>query len=155
MKKEKTGLSLPKMILVGVIIAVLGIGGGALGSLLTSEQAMAFIKPSEEEEKIEYTSVPYSEFLINLKPLGHNDKSFLRIEFTFSVVGEENVALLAAEEAKARDTVISLLRKKTSETIFSETDGNLSIKHEVKDQLNQLLGGSIIEEVFVTDMVMQ
>lgn len=155
MKKEQTGLSIPKIILVGVVIAVLGIGGGALGSLLTSEQAMAFIQQSEKEEKIEYTSVPYSEFLINLKPLGHNDKSFLRIEFTFSVASEENAALLTAEEAKVRDTVISLLRKKTSKTIFSETDGNLSIKHEVKEQLNQLLGGSVIEEVFVTDMVMQ
>lgn len=154
MKKEKTGLSIPKMIIFGLIVAILGIGGGALGSLLTTEQALAFMK-SDKEEEIEYIMVPYSEFLINLKPLAHNDKSFVRVEFTFSVVDEEKETLLLDGEAKIRDAIISLLRKKTSETVFEESNGQLLIKQEVKDHINQMLGDTVIEEVFVTDMVMQ
>ncbi len=154
MKKEKTGMNLPKMIILGVVVAILGVGGGALGSYLTSDQAMAFMQPSEEEE-ITYIKVPYSEFLINLKPMAYNDKSFLRMAFTFAVIDEENETILLEEEAKVRDTIIALLRKKTSESIFTEDDSNLAIKQEVKEQVNQLLGETIVEEVFVTDMVMQ
>lgn len=154
MKKENTGLSMPKIILFGVIIAILGVGGGALGSLLTTEQALAFMQP-EEEEKIEYIMVPYSEFLINLKPLAANDKSFLRMEFTFSVADADKETILLDSEAKIRDAIISLLRKKTSESIFAESDGTLTIKQELKEQINQMLGDTVIEDVFVTDMVMQ
>lgn len=154
MKKEKTGMNAPKMIILGVVVAILGVGGGALGSYLTSDQAKAFMQPSEPEEKI-YIKVPYSEFLINLKPLTQNDKSFLRIAFTFAVADEEKETILLEEEAKVRDTIIALLRKKTSESVFNEENSNLTIKQEVEEQVNQLLGDSVVEEVFITDMVMQ
>lgn len=154
MKNEKSGMSLPKMILLGLAIAILGVGGGTLGSYLTSEEGLPFMQASEKEE-IAYTKVPYSEFLINLKPMAYNDKSFLRMAFTFAVIDEENETILLEEEAKVRDTIIALLRKKTSESIFTEDDSNLAIKQEVKEQVNQLLGETIVEEVFVTDMVMQ
>ncbi len=66
MKKEKTGMNAPKMIILGVVVAILGVGGGALGSYLTSDQAKAFMQPSEPEEKI-YIKVPYSELFNYLK----------------------------------------------------------------------------------------
>ncbi|WP_373710507.1 flagellar basal body-associated protein FliL, partial [Jeotgalibaca porci] len=102
-----------------------------------------------------YIKVPYSEFLINLKPLTQNDKSFLRMAFTFAVADEEKETILLEEEAKVRDTIIALLRKKTSESVFNEENSNLTIKQEVEEQVNQLLGDSVVEEVFITDMVMQ
>lgn len=155
MKKEKTGLSVPKIILIGLVMAILGVGGGALGSFLTSDKALAFIQQAEEEEPVVYTAVPYSEFLINLKPTAKNDKSFLRIAFTFSVAGEENATYLTDNEAKIRDAIIALLRQKTAETIFAEAEGALIIKEEIKAQMNQLVGNDSVKEVFVTDMVMQ
>ena len=153
-EKEKSSFSIPKIVLLGIVIGILAIGGGALGSFVTSGKA-AEIWESREEKPEKRIIVPYSEFLINLKPLTAIEESFLRVELSFSVASEENQTLLAGQEAKIRDGIITVLRGKTRETIFSETEGNLIIKEEIKNKVNQMLDDSIVKEVFVTNIVMQ
>ncbi|WP_062532596.1 flagellar basal body-associated FliL family protein [Jeotgalibaca dankookensis] len=153
-KVEKTNLPSFKKKIIAVIVAIFIIGGSAISFFIFSDQAKAFFESTQEEKK-EQIMVPYSEFLINLKPSLTADKRFLRIELSFEVSSIDSEAVLVSQEAMIRDTIISLLRKQTSETIFSEVDGNLSIKQEIKDELNQILGETIVEHVYVTDMVMQ
>lgn len=151
---EKTNFLSSRKKIITIILAVFVIGGSAMSFFIFSDQAKAFFESTQEEKK-EQIMVPYSEFLINLKPSLAADKRFLRIELSFEVSSIDSEGLLVSQEAMIRDTIISLLRKQTSETIFSELDGNLSIKQEIKDELNQIFGETIIEHVYVTDMVMQ
>lgn len=153
-EKGKAASTLPKLIGLSVLVAVLAIGGGALGSMITSGQA-AEIWAAREEKPEKRIIVPYSEFLINLKPETALEDSFLRVELSFSVASEENEQLLSAQEAKIRDSIITVLRGKTRETIYSETDGNLVIKEEIKNKVNQLLNDSVVKEVYITNIVMQ
>lgn len=153
-EKVKASLSIPKIAVLGIIITVLAIGGGALGSFITSGKA-AEIWKSREEKPEKRIIVPYSEFLINLKPLETIEDSFLRVEMSFSVGSEEDQLMLTAQEAKIRDGIITVLRGKNRETIFSDTEGNLLIKDEIKNKVNQILNDSVVNEVYITNIVMQ
>lgn len=155
MKNEKNngGLTLPKIIILGVVIAILAIGGGVIGSMFDSEKAAEFFAATDEET-VEIT-VPLSEFLLNLKPVSSNDKSYLRIEFSLMVLSPEDEEELLAQEAVVRDAVIAILRQKTADTIFSEENGSLTVKTEIKEKINEVIGRVIIEDIYVTNMVMQ
>ena len=121
--------------------------------MFDSEKAAEFFAATDEET-VEIT-VPLSEFLLNLKPVSSNDKSYLRIEFSFMVLRPEDEEELLAQEAVVRDAVIAILRQKTADTIFSEENGSLTVKTEIKEKVNEIIGRPIIEDIYVTNMVMQ
>lgn len=153
-EKKNQGLTMQKMIFIGIFVVILAVGGGMLGSALTSGKAAEFLAAAEEEPE-EQIIVPYSEFLINLRPVTNNERSFLRIEFSFLVNSVENEEKLLEHEARIRDGIITVLRKNTSGTIFEETEGNLRLKQDVEERINQTLGEEVVKEVYVTNIVMQ
>lgn len=157
-EKQKKGFTLLKAILLGVVVAILAVVGGAFGSIITSGKAaeitQMFSKEEKEEPEVRLT-VSYEEFLINLKPVSANDKSYLRVELAFSVADEESQTLLTDQEAQVRDVIISVLRSHTRETVFAEADGELVLKADLMAKLNQTLGGDIIKDIYVTNIVMQ
>ena len=152
-QKEKSPLSIQKLIVLGIAMLVLAIGGGVLGSAIASGKAAELLVSTKEEEK-ERIIVPSEEFLLNLTPTNLKN-NFLKIEFSFLVTNAENEAKLTEEEAMIRDAIITSLRKKTALTVFEEAEGELVIKEELRTQINQILGAEIVEEIFVTNIVMQ
>lgn len=156
--KQKKGFTLWKAILLGVVVALFAVIGGAFGSLITSGNAAEIIQNfsrEEKEEPEERLTVPYEEFLVNLKPVTTNDKSFLRVEFAFSVADQQAEALLTEKGPLVRDTIISVLRSHTRETIFTEAEGNLVLKTDLLSALNQVLNGDVIKDIYITNIVMQ
>ena len=109
----------------------------------------------EEEVVVEKITVPFSEFLLNLKPVSENDNSYWRIEFSFLVTSAKDEEALLAEEAVVRDTVIAILREKTRATIFSEENGSLTVKEEIKAAINDVMGRDVVADIYVVNMVMQ
>ncbi|MCE5311925.1 MAG: flagellar basal body-associated FliL family protein, partial [Nitrospiraceae bacterium] len=91
-------------------------------------------------------------FVVNL-----NDPSgtrFLKVSIQLEL---SSAALL--EKAKARipqlrDSVITLLTSKTSDTVMSP-EGKLQIKDEISLRATQVLGENSVKNVFLTDFVMQ
>jgi flagellar protein FliL len=54
-----------------------------------------------------------------------------------------------------RDTVIAILREKTRATIFSEENGSLTVKEEIKAAINDVMGRDVVADIYVVNMVMQ
>lgn len=152
--KNNNGLTFPKLIILALLVGVLAIGGGVIGSMVGSGKIQEFFN-KEEEVVVEKITVPFSEFLLNLKPVSENDNSYLRIEFSFLVTSAEDEEALLAEEAVVRDAVIAILREKTKATIFSEEDGSLTVKEEIKTAINDVMGRDVVADIYVVNMVMQ
>lgn len=152
--KNNNGLTFPKLIILALLVGVLAIGGGVIGSMVSSGKVEEFFN-KEEEVVVEKITVPFSEFLLNLKPVSENDNSYLRIEFSFLVTSAEDEEALLAEEAVVRDAVIAILREKTKATIFSEENGSLTVKEEIKTAINDMMGRDVVADIYVVNMVMQ
>ena len=73
--------SIPRLILIAVILVILMIGGGTIGSLITTGLGKEWITSFNKKE-VESILVPQEEFLVNLKSDDGNLDDFLKIEMS-------------------------------------------------------------------------
>ena len=142
-------------IIVSVIVLVAILIGAVVSFGFTSGKAQDMIANFSKEEVIE-TTVPLEEFLINLDSGESAKRNFLKIEISLHSTKEGAEELLNANVAELRDTVISVLRKKTVDTIFIEEEAsNLVIKKELMEAINQKLNTDVVSDIYITNIVTQ
>ena len=73
--------SIPKLVLIAVILMVLMVGGGMIGSLMTNGLATEWIANFNKKDA-ESILVPQEEFLVNLKSNDGSLDDFLKIEMS-------------------------------------------------------------------------
>lgn len=146
--------NVPRLILIAVILVALVIGGGTIGSLITSGKAKEWITSFNKKE-VESILVPQEEFLVNLKSNDGSLDDFLKIEMSVETTDEENETILTEKAAIVRDAIISVLRNKSTANIFDETEGVLVIKQEIISKINQSLGSNVASDLYITNIVMQ
>ncbi|ALV22033.1 flagellar basal body-associated FliL family protein [Carnobacterium antarcticum] len=147
--KEKKKWLKPLIIIVSALII-----GGIVSFSITSGKVQAFVQRLGEEEKIE-TTVPLEEFLVNLSPGETGKGQYLKIELSVYSLEEDAQELIDKNIPQIRDAVISVLRTKTSDTVFQEEEGSLVLKKELISQINETLGNAVIRDVFITNIIMQ
>lgn len=146
--------NVPRLILIAVILVALMIGGGTIGSLITSGKAKEWITSFNKKE-VESILVPQEEFLVNLKSNDGSLDDFLKIEMSVETTDEENETILTEKAAIVRDAIISVLRNKSTANIFAESEGVLVIKQEIISKINQSLGSEVASDLYITNIVMQ
>ena len=146
--------SIPKLVLIAVILMVLMVGGGMIGSLMTNGLATEWIANFNKKDA-ESILVPQEEFLVNLKSNDGSLDDFLKIEMSVETTDEDNGAILTEKAAIVRDAIISVLRNKSTANILDEADGALVIKQEIIAKINQSLGSEIASDLYITNIVMQ
>ncbi len=146
--------SIPKLVLIAVILMVLMVGGGMIGSLMTNGPATEWIANFNKKDA-ESILVPQEEFLVNLKSNDGSLDDFLKIEMSVETTDEVNGAILTEKAAIVRDAIISVLRNKSTANIFDESEGVLVIKQEIISKINQSLGSEIASDLYITNIVMQ
>lgn len=146
--------NVPRLILMAVILVALMIGGGMIGSLITSGKAEEWIASFNKKE-VESILVPQEEFLVNLKSNDGSLDDFLKIEMTVETTDAANEAVLTEKAAIVRDAIISVLRNKSAANIFDESEGVLIIKQEIIAKINQSLGSEVASDLYITNIVMQ
>ena len=146
--------SIPKLVLIAVILMVLMVGGGMIGSLMTNGLATESIANFNNKDA-ESILVPQEEFLVNLKSNDGSLDDFLKIEMSVETTDEDNGAILTEKAAIVRDAIISVLRNKSTANIFDESEGVLVIKQEIISKINQSLGSEIASDLYITNIVMQ
>lgn len=142
-------------IMVSVIVLVAILIGAVVSFGFTSGKAQDMIANFSKEEVIEIT-VPLEEFLINLDSGESAKKNFLKIELALYSTEEGADELLNANVPQIRDTIISVLRKKTVGTVFEEEENsNLKMKKELMDAINQKLDTDVVSDIYITNIVTQ
>ncbi|NLY45175.1 MAG: hypothetical protein GX053_04200 [Tissierella sp.] len=146
--KEKRSLDkiLIIVLLTAILILVLGIG-----FLLISENDMpdfsAILKSNGE-----YT-IPLDEFVVNLKS-ENNSKRYLKISVALMYTNEDYGDDINGNMSKIRDLVISNLRDKSADD-FMDENMILNLKLDIMDDINESINIMAIQDVYITDIIVQ
>lgn len=156
---KKKGGKLKWILLIFLVLLILVGGAGAwyffFSDLPGSKNASEGGAPKETVK----TSAPQNlqtsildPFLVNLAdPLG---KRYIKVTFEVEVTGPEVGDELAKQKPKVRDSIIMLLSSKTYADL-APAESKLTLKTEVANRLNQILGAPKVTRVFITEMVIQ
>ena len=150
---SKSGNKLKPILIVVIILLVLTIGT-LLGIGFTTgkiQEVTASMFDSSEE-----VTVPLEQFLVNLTPGKSSSNQYLQIELSIYSSQKDAEATITARTAQIRDAVITVLRNKTSDSLYSTNDeGTLALKNELKDNINTAVGTELVNEVYITNIVTQ
>lgn len=143
-----------KPILIAVVILLVLTIGTLLGIGFSTgkiQEVTATMFDSSEE-----ITVPLDQFLVNLTPGESNRDQYLQIELSIFSAQKDAEATLTERMPQVRDAVITVLRNKTSDSLYATTeDGTLVIKNEIKEKINQEIGTSLVNDIYITNVVTQ
>lgn len=135
------------ILLTAILILVLGIG-----FLLITDNGMpdfsAILKSNGE-----YT-IPLDEFVVNLKSENNNVRRYLKISMALMYTNEDHGVDISANMNKIRDLVISNLREKTADDLLTE-DIISDLKLDIINDINESINIMAIEDVYITDIIVQ
>lgn len=153
--KKKKGRNLVIGIVSGVIILVAGMGIGITVFGNSGEESlMSRFKTSNEAQATEI-AIPLDEFIVNVKGETARSQSIVRMEITVTSMDDDASEIIATDIAKVRDAVIHVVSSQSVSTIMEEKDGEFIVKDQIKDRINQSLGNELIEDVYVTNILIQ
>lgn len=153
--KKNKGLKIAVIVLLLLTILGTGVALGGLFFANQTEGAPSFLSRfSREEEAVEIT-VPLEEFLINLRGESQRGHPIIKLELSLTSLNEESAEIIGSELAKVRDAVIHVVSSQSADTILEEAEGQFVFKDEIKNRINQSLGEGFIEDVYVTNILIQ
>ena len=158
-KGPKWGLLIPLI----VILTICGsVGGTVLATHFLSPDATSSSSSSSsvnrnigsgklgEGEKL----VTVSKFVVNLTS---NDSSthYVQLKIALLVSSSTKAKELKKNMPIVRDAVISVVKKKQASDLLNNTGSVTALKNELKSGINEELGESIVEQVYVTQLVVK
>ncbi|SFC40567.1 flagellar FliL protein [Alkalibacterium subtropicum] len=152
-KKIKKGSKL--LIVGGLVVLLLFAGIGIGGFVFASQEDESFVSRFTPEAEAVEISFPLEEFLINLSSESERNQPVVRMELTITSLNEEAEELFGKEIAKVRDAVIHVVANQSVETIYNEEEGHFLIKNDIKKRINQALEDDVVEDVFITNILLQ
>ncbi|GAA0362055.1 hypothetical protein GCM10008932_13350 [Alkalibacterium iburiense] len=144
-----------KIILAIVSLIVILVTGIGIGSFLFSDSfENSFFSDFMTEAEASEVSVPLDQFIVNLST-ETSRQPVVRIEMTVTSTDESIQEVISEDIAKIRDAVIHTVSRETMDTILNESDGEFEIKEKVKNRINQVLGKDMIDDVYITNILLQ
>lgn len=98
-------------------------------------------------------SISLDEFIVNI----NNDngrKGYLKLELALMYTNKKGGKLIEANINKIRDIVITNLMQKSSSD-FSSVEGISEFKDEIKSKINGDIHGDLVQDVYITNIVIQ
>lgn len=103
----------------------------------------------EEGEKAIGAIYPLDTFVLNLA-----DGKFIRAQLQLEFSDRDVPKRFYSKQVLVRDALISLITAKKSDVLSAE-DGKETLKKEVKDKVNEVLNRQDVENVYLTQFVIQ
>lgn len=149
METREKKRDLDKAIIIALLAAILIIVL-AIGYLVVSDKNITI--PNIFESDGEYTYV-LDEFVVNLKS-EDNSSSYLKIKIALMFTDEKDGKDLDSNVNKIRDIVISNLRARTAKELMENQSVEL-LKEDIKEDINTSLNKMIVQDVYITDIIVQ
>lgn len=144
--KEKR--SLDRILIVVLLAVILFLG---IGYLLLLDKEMPDLTTIFKSNG-EYT-IPLDDFVVNLKsnkPVNNYARLSIALMYTDESYGNE----LVNNMSKIRDLVITNLRNRTAEDLLNE-ESISQLKSSIKEDINKSFEESMIEDIYITNIIVQ
>ena len=152
MKEVKEKNNKQKILMI-VLVPVLIVAGVVLGMVVSSKRSeQPLIVFAEKKADV---TIPLEEFLINLNPNESKREKFVKMSISLHSTEKKADEVIAQNIAQVRDAVVYVVHKKTEESLFEEKEEAFAMKDELMNRINESLGSSLIDEVYITDILMQ
>jgi len=159
--KEKKSGGLKTGLLI-VIIVILAFAASAAGTVISGKyfNDSASKPKGEEVEKTTAISkkqrlVNVKKFIVNLATNDSSDPQYLRLKVSLLVADDEQSKDLKKDMPLVRDSMIRVLKPKKAADLLKDDKSIDQIKEQIKESVNKDYGSSIVQEVYVTDFVIQ
>ncbi len=149
-----------KLILAAAVLVPTLLGAGVAVSqhetmrgLLGVGDAPAEAEPDETAAPVEYGAFSEIHGLI-VNPAGSQGQRYLMVNVGFESQQEKALEALTAKEVAVRDAVLDILSKKTVDQLAAIGFRD-SLKTEIRDTVNVILGPDQIDRLYFTQYVLQ
>lgn len=129
---------------VGVSFLTVKLVGGPVATTTAADTPAAHVEITEEN------TVVLSEFVTNLA----DDRRYIKVSMTLVLTSDKLKVSVEENVPRIRDTVLQVLHAKKSVEVTGPTGAN-TLKTDVKEAINKLLGANPVHEVLVTDFAVQ
>ena len=146
--KEK--INIDKVIIIALLTVILILVLG-IGYLLILNQQIPEISTIFKSNG-EYT-IPLDEFVVNLKS-ETSVNSYLKINIALMYTDEKYGDEINTSINKIREVVITNLREKTASDFLND-DVVTNLKSDIKGDINSFLNVAEVEDIFITDIIVQ
>ncbi|WP_423189153.1 flagellar basal body-associated FliL family protein [Alkalibacterium sp. f15] len=155
-EKKRSKIKVSKILLISGLVMTLVFAGVGIGVFFFSgPEDETFISRFTSEAEASESSIPLDEFLVNLNSESAKNQPVVRMEITVTSLNEDANEIIGTEIAKVRDAVIHTVSNQSAESMFDEAEGHFLIKNEIKAKINQALDAEIVEDVYITDILLQ
>ncbi|MCP8877286.1 flagellar basal body-associated FliL family protein [Latilactobacillus curvatus] len=145
-----------------VLVVVLAFGASAAGTIIfgkyfNSQDA----KPKAEKVQTgaaiskRQRLVNVKMFIVNLATDDAADPQYLRLKVSLLVADDDQAKALKKDMPLVRDSMIRVLKPKRAADLLKNNQSIDEVKEQVKEAINKNYGSSIVQEVYVTDFVIQ
>lgn len=148
-KKLSKKIIIPLILLVVIIFSFSGL---LVYSKVIDKPVAETIGKLAPEEK-EYV-IALDEFLVNLNSGFGASKQFLRINMALMYTDQKQTGKIDMNISLIRDLIISSLRDVTVENALEEQT-MIDFKENAKKNINKKLGQDLIQEIYITDIIVK
>ncbi len=144
------------IIIIAVVLVLIVAGVGAFLAMSGSkEEGEEEAEETEEhaaegEGELPGAILPLEAFIVNLQVKG----SFLKTQVQLEFVTPEPPHHVEAAIPKIRDSIIKVLTSRSAGDILAN-EGKEKLKEEIKNSVNELLGGEEVTQVYFTEFIVQ
>lgn len=148
-EEEKPKKSKLKLIIIGGLVLLLGVGG----YLGYSKYKNSNENKAEKEKQVSII-IPLKSFVVNLFDKRGIGKRYLKISMELEVGKEEDRVKVEDNIPRLRDTVLILLSSQTLKEI-NTMEGKLELKNAIVLRMNQIVGNKTVRRIYFTEFVVQ
>ena len=162
---EKGGGKNKLIIIIAAAVLLLGVGGGAAYYFLVvkphqlelqkkkeeESKAAALIKPIPEEAKIG-PMVEIKEFVVNI--IGEDATHYVKASLSLELDKDNTMDEVNKRMPQIRDAILLLISNKTFAEL-QDIQGKNQVKAELKSKINSFLKTGSVNNIYLTDFVVQ
>ncbi|MBM7544702.1 flagellar basal body-associated FliL family protein [Periweissella beninensis] len=155
--KEKRG---PRWAIIIPLLLTVMVAAGIGGAFVISQYNAKNTSPTAQSEAAASEAaskrrvIPLSRFIVNLASSGNQDQ-YIRVSMSLIVASPEEKSALNKQMPLVRDSVITVLSQKKARDILDGGHKLNALKNQIKTAINNAYGAQIVEDVYITDLVVQ